>query len=160
MIASQWAGDRTVSGQGWEPGFALCDEVLVALFPKDCPDEEMVGVEGVEEVPEAPSALHDISTSASVKTTRIEMETDFECCNTTAFLFDQGAEQWNHSKENNENDSKIENQFLYTTTRLKHGSRAAATKNTTQTSTTCLQQDKHDNRYTKNNLYDPDCRKP
>jgi len=120
----------------------------------------MVGVEGVEEVPEAPSPLHDISTSVSVITTRVEMETDFERCNTTACLFDQGAEQWNHSKENNENDSKIENQFLYTTTCLKHGSRAAATKNTTQTSATCLQQDKHDNRYTKNNLYDPDCRKP
>ncbi len=61
--------------------------VLVASFPKDCPSE-VVGVEGVEEVPEALPPLHDISPSASMKTARIEIETDLERCTTIAFLFD------------------------------------------------------------------------
>ena len=101
--------------------------------------------------------LHDMSVSASVKTTRIEIETDLECCNTTPLLFNQGAEQGNYSKENDEHDSHVENQFLYTATRLKHCSSAATTENATQTRTACLKQDKHDYRYTKNNLYYPDC---
>ena len=133
--------------------------VLVVSFPKDCPGEE-VDLEGVEEVPEVPPPLHDISPSVSMKPTRIEIEADLECRNTTPLLLNQCAEQGNHSKENNKHDSKVENQFLYTTACLEHGSSAAATKNTTETCASCLQQDKHDNRYTKNNLYDPDCRKP
>src|SRR5260370_42418063 len=75
-------------------------------------------------------------------------------------LFDQGTEQGNKSEENNEHNSKVENQFLYTATCLKHCSSAAATENTTQTRTACLKQDKHDYRYTKNNLYDPNCWQP
>ena len=62
------------------------------MFPEDCPDE-VEDVECVEEVPGALPPLHDISTSASVKTTGIEIETDLECCNTTPFLFDQSAQQ-------------------------------------------------------------------
>jgi hypothetical protein len=93
-----------------------------------------------------------------MKTTRIEIETDLECCNTTPFLFNQGAEQRNYSKENNEHDSQVEYQFLYTATRLKHCSSATATENATQACTACLKQYKHDYRYTKNYLYYPDCR--
>jgi hypothetical protein len=59
--------------------------VLVASLPPG----EVVGVEVVEVVPEALPPLHDISPSASMKTTRIEIETDLECRNTTPLLLNQ-----------------------------------------------------------------------
>ncbi len=57
--------------------------VLVASFPEDCPGKVVV-VEGVEALP----PLHDMSPSASMKTARIEIETDLERSTTIAFLFD------------------------------------------------------------------------
>ena len=136
-----------------------CNVLFVVSFPEGCLDN-VAGVEVAEEVPELLPPLHDISASTSTQTTRIEIETDLERCNATPFLFNQGAEQGNHSKENNKDDCKVENQFLYTTACLKYSSRAAATKDTAQTCTSCLKQNKHDDRYTENNLYYPDCRKP
>ncbi len=59
--------------------------VLVASFPKDCPCEA-AGVVDVEEALEAPPPLHDISPSASMKTTRIEIETGLERRTTIAFF--------------------------------------------------------------------------
>jgi hypothetical protein len=73
---------------------------------------------------------------------------------------DQRTEQGNSSKEDHEHDSKIENQFLYTTPCLKHSASAAAAENASQTCATRLKQDKNDYSYTENYLYYADCWKP
>ena len=118
---------------------------MAVLLPGLLPDN-VAGVVDVEELTVLPLPLHEISVSPRMKTKRFEIKRDLECCNTNPFLFNQGAEQGNNSKENNEHDSKVENQFLYTAPCLKHCSSAAATENATQARTACLKQDKHDYR--------------
>ena len=123
----------------------------------ELPPDNVDGVLELEELTVLPLALHDMSVSPSMKAKKIEIKKDLESCNTIPFLFNQGAEQGNNSKENNEHDSKVENQFLYTAPRLKHCSSAAAAENAPETRTTCLKQDKNDYCYTENDLYYPDC---
>jgi hypothetical protein len=75
----------------------------------ELPPDNVAGVVVVEELPVLLLPLHELSVSASKKTKTIEIKGDLECCNTTPFLFNQGTEQGNQSKENNEYNSKVEN---------------------------------------------------
>lgn len=53
----------------------------------------------------------------------------------------QGAEQRDSSKENHENDGKVEKQTLYTSACLKHRTCAAAAEDAAQACATDLEQD-------------------
>ena len=128
MRASQWAGAFTALGQSRGPRPIPGDVVAVVLPPEFPPDDEACVV-GVEELPLLLLPLHDVSGSARMKTKKITINSDLECCNTTPFLFNQRAEQRNRSKKYNEHNSEVENQFLYTASRFKNCSSAAATEN-------------------------------
>jgi hypothetical protein len=82
MIASQWAGAFTASGQGRGPSPIPGGAVGVVLLP-ELPLDNVAGVVVVEELPVLPLPLHDMSVRASIKTKKIEIKGDLECCITT-----------------------------------------------------------------------------
>ena len=82
IIASQWAGAFTASGQGRGPNPIPGDAVGVVLLP-EFPLANVAGVVVVEELPVLPLPLHAMSVRASKKPKKIEIKGDLECCITT-----------------------------------------------------------------------------
>jgi hypothetical protein len=66
----------------------------------------------------------------------------------------------NCGKQDDEDNSDIENQTFHAAPRLKNRTTTAASEGTTQSGTSRLQQDKNDYGYTENDLHCLQCRKP
>jgi hypothetical protein len=140
-------------------------DAVAVILPSELPPDVVACVVGVEELPLLPLPLHAASVKLTMKTKKVAIKRDLECrkwdnCKPIRLLMNQRTEQGNSGKENNEHDSEIENQFLYTTPCLKHCTSTAATEDASQTCATRLKQDKNDYSYTEYNLYYPDCWKP
>ena len=75
IIASQWVGVFTASGQDRGPRPILEDAVAVVL-PPELPPDIVACVVGVEELPLLLLPLHAASVSASMKTKKVAIKRD------------------------------------------------------------------------------------